>query len=75
MLYAAEALANFMEQLVLQQLNLPKKQWQVWRRFICSSFEGSSALQEFFRHHRTWYSPELLRIIDECDQLPQHSHA
>lgn len=67
-LYAAEALANFMEHLVLQKDNLPKNQWDVWYRFICSTFEGSTALQEFFTHRRTWYSPELLAIIDERDR-------
>jgi hypothetical protein len=70
--YAAEALANFMEHLVLQKRNLPEQQWQVWHRFICSTYEGSSALQEFFLHHRTWYSPELLAIIDERDRRPPY---
>lgn len=77
-LYAAEALANFMEHLVLQKQNLPERQWLVWRRFICSTYEGSSALQEFFSHHRTWYSGELLIIVDECDRHPprvQHNVA
>jgi len=69
-LYAAEALANFLEHLVLQRQNLPKRQWDVWERFIWSTYEGSSALQEYFVRHRTWYSKELLSIIDERDRRP-----
>jgi hypothetical protein len=76
-LYAAEALANFLEHLVLQRSNLPDRQWEVWRRFICSTYTGSKILQEFLDTHREWYSSELLSLTgsiqERLDKVEQAS--
>ena len=63
-LYATEALANFLEHLVLQKSNLPDRQWEVWYRFICSTYTGSEVLRQFLHTHRDWYSSELLSLTD-----------
>ena len=68
-LFAAEALANFMEHLILQKDNLPPKQWDVWRRFIYTSFKSSVVIGAFIQNNREWYSQELLTIADECKLL------
>jgi hypothetical protein len=74
-LYAAEALANFIEHVVLQQNNMPNQQWLVWERFIRNTYEGCSVLQEFFRLRRNWYSQNILSIIDDCDRKIQQQTA
>ncbi len=65
-LYASEAIANFLEHLALQRGNLPGQQWDTWRRFIRSTYDGSPAVRDFFKRHREWYSDELLSILDTC---------
>jgi hypothetical protein len=67
-LYVIEAIANFLEHLVLQKPNLPKRQWTTWLRFIRSTYESSPAIREFIKSRRDWYSEELLSILDECDR-------
>jgi hypothetical protein len=72
-LYAAEALANFLEHLVLQKQNLPEQQWDVWRRFIYSTYECSAVLRSFIHSHRDWYCDELISMTDKLDeQLKAH---
>ena len=68
-LYATEALANFMEHLILQKENLPEKQWEVWKRFIYTTFKSSIIIRVFIQDHREWYSNDLLAIADECKIL------
>jgi hypothetical protein len=65
-LYAAEAIANFMEHLALQQRSMSRQQWTVWDRFIRSSYENSRVLQDILDEHRDWYADELLAIVDRC---------
>ncbi len=66
-LYASEALANFLEHLILQKENLPLKQWQVWERFIYTTFRASAVIGVFIRSNSEWYSKELLMIAEECE--------
>jgi len=66
-LYASEALVNFLEHLVLQRQNLPERQWATWRQFICSKYDGSPVVRAFIKEHRDWYSVELTAIADECE--------
>jgi hypothetical protein len=66
-LYASEALANFCEELVLLKDKLPKKQWEVWHRFICDTYESSPPVRDFMKDHQHWYSAELKSITDKCD--------
>lgn len=68
-LYLAEALTNFMEHLILQKPNLPQKQWEVWRRFIYTTFKSSVVLRNFIQENREWYSEDLLKIADDCKIL------
>lgn len=68
-LYIAEALANFIEHLVLQRNNMPEKQWEVWNRFIYTTFKLSIVVREFVQENREWYSSELSTIADECKVL------
>lgn len=68
-LFAAEALSNFMENLLLQKNNLPDKQWAVWNRFIYTTFEYSIVVRNFIQENREWYCPELLEIADKCEAL------
>ena len=63
-LYAAEALANFIEQLVLQKDNMPEKQWDVWYRFILTTFDKSVVVKTFLNDNRRWYADELMNISD-----------
>jgi hypothetical protein len=66
-LYASEALVNFLEHLVLQKRNLPEPQWATWRRFICSTYESSPTVRSFLKERRDWYSEDLTAITDECE--------
>ncbi|GLU56626.1 hypothetical protein [Dyadobacter frigoris] len=68
-LLATEALANFMEHIILQKDNLPTKQWDVWRRFVYTEFKCSIVVRNFILENREWYSLELLEIADECKIL------
>jgi hypothetical protein len=68
-LYIAEALANFMEHLVLQKENLPEKQWEVWERFIYTTFKTSIVVRNFVQENREWYSSDLLVIADKSKVL------
>ena len=65
-LYATEALVNFLEHLILQKDNLPTKQWLVWERFIYTTFNTSVVVCEFIQNNREWYSTDLLEIADKC---------
>lgn len=51
-LYATEALANFLEHLTLQKGNLPARQWEVWKRFIYSTFKLSVLVRTFIQDNR-----------------------
>lgn len=64
-LYSAEALANFLEHLLLQKENLPKEQWMVWERFINSTFASSIVVKEFINKREDWYSKELVKIANK----------
>jgi hypothetical protein len=64
-LYAAEAIANFMEHLVLQRDNLPQNQWDRWNDFIDGQLEESPVIQEFLLRNRQWYSTALMAHVDE----------
>jgi hypothetical protein len=66
-LYASEAMTNFFEVLVLLKDNLPRKQWEVWHKFICSRYESSPPVRDFIRDHQNWYSAEVKSIADQCD--------
>lgn len=68
-LYAAEALVNFMEHIILQKENLPDKQWEVWNRFIHTTFKTSVVVSNFIHDNRDWYSPDFLAIADACRVL------
>lgn len=68
-LYATEALVNFMEHVMLQKENLPDKQWEVWNRFIHTTFKTSVVVSKFIQDNRDWYSSELLMIADACRVL------
>lgn len=68
-LYTAEALANFIEHIILQKENLPSKQWDVWKRFVYTTLKSSVVLRDFIQNNREWYSPDLLAIADECKLL------
>jgi hypothetical protein len=65
-LYQAEALANFLEHLILQQDQLPEKQWEVWQRFISGTFDASVVVCQFITEHSDWYSPDLVGIARKC---------
>ena len=68
-----EALANFLEHLLLQHNQLPPVQCAVWRRFINSTFNSSVAVCEFITEHSDWYSPDIVAIAIECAQAKQDS--
>jgi hypothetical protein len=67
-LYACEAMANFLEHVVLQRGNLPKHQWVAWSRYIRSTYEASPAIREFIEINRDWYSDDLIKLIAEYNQ-------
>jgi len=67
----AEALANFLEHLLLQKDQLPPEQWAVWRRFIYSTFDVSTVVCQFITEHQDWYSPDLVAIASECERAKQ----
>lgn len=71
-LLAAEAIANFLEHLILQKGNLPVAQWEVWSRFIYSTLKGSAVVVEFIKSRPDWYSAELLLIVEECSYYHKH---
>ncbi|CAN5421367.1 hypothetical protein BH09BAC1_BH09BAC1_00750 [soil metagenome] len=66
-LYATEIMANFLEHLLLQKENLPKKQWLVWERFIASTLSSSIIVCQFVQGKKEWYSSDLLAIVDKCN--------
>jgi len=65
-LYATEALVNFLEHLILQRDNLPAKQWDVWERFIHTTLKSSVIVGRFIQDNRDWYSTDLLKVADKC---------
>jgi hypothetical protein len=69
-LYAAEAIANFLEHITLQQVNLPAEQWRTWQRFVISTYERSLVVQEFIEDHHEWYSDRLHSLVNTKNFYP-----
>jgi hypothetical protein len=52
----------------LQRENIPKHIWQRWKNFIVGQLEISIVLKEFMMEYKSWYSPEMISILDEFEK-------
>jgi hypothetical protein len=62
-LYATEALANYVEHVVAEKPNMTDVDWRVWSRFIDDTFRRAPVVRKHVEQHCKWYSPELLEMI------------
>lgn len=63
-LYATEALANYVEHVVTEKPNMTAADWKVWQRFLEDTFRRAPVVRKHLERHSHWYSPELLQIAD-----------
>jgi hypothetical protein len=74
MQYAAEALCNLMEDVVLQRDNLSPMERQSWNKFVKDSYARSPVLRRHLTKYRTWYAAKLYEMVEDvrpfaADQL------
>lgn len=62
-LYATEALANYVEHVVAEKPNMAEADWKIWQRFLRDTFERAPVVRKHLERHSNWYSPELLEIV------------
>ena len=66
-LICCEMIANYCDNVALQKENIPDHIWQRWRNFIKEQVSLSYELYKFMDEYRSWYSPEIIVILDEVD--------
>lgn len=64
-LYAAEIFANYMENVLNQADNMTNEDQLVWRRFIIDTLKMAPAVRDFLLERRHWYSPKLIRLVED----------
>lgn len=69
-LLTCEAVANYLEHIVLQRENLPEGQWTTWRAFVKSTYDSSPALRAFLSRHPVWYAKELQELVGSTPYAP-----
>jgi hypothetical protein len=63
LLYAAEALTNYIENVVSQLPSMDEKLAEAWRRFIVDAYRRSPAVQDHLRENESWYDPALITLL------------
>ena len=64
-LMCCEMIANYCDNVTLQRENIPDHIWQRWKNFIREQLQASHELKEFMNDYKSWYSPEMIAILDE----------
>ncbi len=66
-LICCEMIANYCDNVTLQRENIPKYIWLRWKNFIVGQLEISDVLKEFMIEYKSWYSPEMISILNEVE--------
>jgi len=61
---AAGIIAALFEHVALQRPNLPDDVWESWVSNIQTTYAKSPALQEYYSEHRSWYSKDVLMLLE-----------
>ncbi len=69
-LICCEMIANYCDNVALQRENIPDAIWQRWRTFIREQVAASGELNVFLRQNASWYSPDLVAVLDEVPAAP-----
>jgi hypothetical protein len=59
----AEILADFLEHISLQKLNMSEDIWPRWEIYIKDCYTDSRALREYFEKYSTLYGDDILNIL------------
>ena len=59
----AEAIANYLDNVVQQRANLPPLVWERWRVFTIDTIAASPILRDHLERHAAWYSNDLIRLL------------
>ena len=63
-LYATEALVNYMDHVIAEKPNMNAKDWIVWKRFVEDTCRRAPVVRAHLNQNGAWYSPELTAILD-----------
>ena len=64
-LICCEMIANYCDNIALQRENIPDHIWERWRNFIKEQISLSYELYNFMHEYKSWYSPEIIAILNE----------
>ena len=67
-LMCCEMIANYCDNVTLQRENIPDQVWQRWKNFIKGQLEISIELRKFMIEYKSWYSQEMIAILDEVQR-------
>ncbi len=67
-LICCEMIANYCDNVTLQRENIPKHIWERWKNFIVGQLEISMVLKDFMLEYKSWYSPEMISILDDLEK-------
>ncbi|MGH6817403.1 MAG: hypothetical protein ACREC1_01365 [Methylovirgula sp.] len=60
-LYATEAIVNYMEHIVAQKPNMNAEDWDVWKRFIEDAFKRAPVVRAHLERHASGMLPNSLQ--------------
>jgi hypothetical protein len=73
-LYAAEILANYMENVITQRENMSERDRKVWDHFVVDTSKLAPVVRTVLLEHREWYSPELVKIAEDIQKRAASTH-
>ncbi|MCS6844323.1 MAG: hypothetical protein NZ528_08385 [Caldilineales bacterium] len=71
----AEILASFLELIALQKSDIPKHVWVHWLSYIQDMYRSSPVLRQHFRDNKSWYSRDILTLLDNSVASDLHALA
>jgi hypothetical protein len=74
-MYAAEVLANYMENVINQKENMSEQDRKVWDHFVIDTCKLAPVVCAVVLGRKRWYSPDLVRIMEDVQDRDDSIHA
>ncbi len=62
-LYATEAIVNYLDHVIAQKPNMNAEDWKVWKQFIEDTCRRAPVVRAHLEKHGAWYGPELITML------------
>ena len=67
-LYAVEAIANYLEHVCLQSINMTKGDWRVWDDFLVDTLRNSPTIRNHLKRRKNWYMEFLVEVSERVSK-------